>query len=554
MKEVASSVFRTMMFPHNEKIITIDQVSHYKPNPSTNIDNILPLIHTSHDAYPLIKMGLEIFKDPSLLGTYHGTPPLLHPSNPVCIISSNGTDIEDTLPLREASIISDVPLVTELPPHDPLANSSTPPSHDFTSLQGHIPVWEIVSQAITQIPFFYPPPGIQYFQVAAMLTLPNMVLAIPAWYLHPLEMIPQPSLPPQMKGIPMIISILTPTIPSTPPLTTLPATARGRQKKKEPTAPLPLGIQPPCALCEKYGHQTNNFPSLPKLQNLIPLNQTPFMLATVASTAATAPHSSSKGLRTKFTCAIFLEYGHYTHHCLALPCFRQTLAAVRQSFQNEPNPATSSLPKIIDIHYVTTSVNERMRFPCTLCESLDHFTYQCPMIIEYRQRQLTLIQTPTESIVDLTSSLEILHIISPEPEALSMPLWFLDDLSEDSLLNPPNSPIHFPTKILHPTTTSTPQYFDIWFMSSEPSQSHCVVSPASSSPGDSHTMIVTNITLHDPLYSHQFHYDEDILEELNTPDYPWDALHHRALFFPQEASTPPNQHPIYAVEAKDFIS
>jgi hypothetical protein len=69
MKAVASFIFQTMMFPHNGKIVTIDQVSHYEPNPSANIDNILPLIHTSHDAYSLIEMGPGIFKDPSLLGT-----------------------------------------------------------------------------------------------------------------------------------------------------------------------------------------------------------------------------------------------------------------------------------------------------------------------------------------------------------------------------------------------------------------------------------------------------------------------------------------------------
>jgi hypothetical protein len=62
MKAIASFVFRTMMFPHNGKIITIDQVSHYKPNPSTNIDNILPLIHTSHDTYPLLRWVLEFSK------------------------------------------------------------------------------------------------------------------------------------------------------------------------------------------------------------------------------------------------------------------------------------------------------------------------------------------------------------------------------------------------------------------------------------------------------------------------------------------------------------
>jgi hypothetical protein len=156
MKALASSVFQIMMFPHNGKIVTIDQVSHYEPNPSSNINNNLPLIHTSHDAYPLVKMDPRIFKDPSLLGTYHGAPPLLHPSNQVCVVSSNGTHTEDTLPPTEASIISNVPLVTELPPQEPHAHSSTPAIHDSTSPQGHIPVWETVPQAITQIPFFYP--------------------------------------------------------------------------------------------------------------------------------------------------------------------------------------------------------------------------------------------------------------------------------------------------------------------------------------------------------------------------------------------------------------
>jgi hypothetical protein len=135
-------------------------------------------------------MGPGIFKDPSLLGTYHGSPPLLHPSNQVCVVSSNETHTEDTLPPIEASIISNIPLVIELPTQEPLANLSIPLVHDSTSPQGHIPVWEIVPQAITQFPFFCIPPGFKDFQVATMLTLPNMVLAIPVWYLHQLEMVP----------------------------------------------------------------------------------------------------------------------------------------------------------------------------------------------------------------------------------------------------------------------------------------------------------------------------------------------------------------------------
>jgi hypothetical protein len=124
MKAVASSVFRTIMFPHNGKIVTIDQVSHYEPNPSANLDNILPLIHTNKDAYPLIEMGPGIFKDPSLLGTYHGAPPLL-PPNQVCVISSNGTHTEDAHPPQEASVIPDVSIVAE-PLHRSLLRTRRP--------------------------------------------------------------------------------------------------------------------------------------------------------------------------------------------------------------------------------------------------------------------------------------------------------------------------------------------------------------------------------------------------------------------------------------------
>jgi hypothetical protein len=87
-------------------------------------------------------------------------------------------------------------------------------------------------------------------------------------------------------------------------------------------------------------------------------------------------------------------------------------------------------------------------------------------------------------------------------------------------------------------------------MSSEPSPSPNIVPPAPSSGGN-HT--IHEITPHDPLYSHHFLCDEEILEELNHPDSPRDALHHRTLFYPQESPMPPNQNTIYVVETKDFI-
>jgi hypothetical protein len=121
-----------------------------------------------------------------------------------------------------------------------------------------------------------------------------------------------------------------------------------------------------------------------------------------------------------------------------------------------------------------------MRCPFSLCESLDHFTYQCPTILEYRHRQMTLIQNPTPTslpevpVISPTPSPDVVHILSPEPETLPTPPWFMDSLYEDFPPNPPNSPVHFPTEILRPTTIFNPQYLDIWFMSSEPSQPLCV--------------------------------------------------------------------------------
>jgi len=121
-------------------------------------------------------------------------------------------------------------------------------------------------------------------------------------------------------------------------------------------------VQSPCVLCEKEGHPTNQFPSLPEVCNLIQLPQATTSSIT-SSTTSMSPTTSSKGLQTKFTCVICSEYGHYTHHFPALPQFLQMLTAIRQSFQQEPPPSTSSQNHITNIHYVMTSVNEWMRYP-----------------------------------------------------------------------------------------------------------------------------------------------------------------------------------------------
>jgi hypothetical protein len=161
--------------------------------------------------------------------------------------------------------------------------------------------------------------------------------------------------------------------------------------------------------------------------------------------------------------------------------------------------------------------------------------------------------TTSDHLTTGPASLDTVNITSPKPESLPTPPWFIDRLSEDIPPNPPNSPVHFPQEILPPTTVYHPQCLDIWFMSSEPSHPVCDISSTSSPLEDNHTLTITHVTSPDPLYSRIFHCDEDILEELTTLDFPWNALHHQALFLSQEAFDPPSQASICAIETKDFI-
>lgn len=75
MKAVASSIFDTMMFPHNGKIVSLDQLTYYDPKPQTNLDNVFPTLGRSQPIPSSTGVGPDVFKDSTLLGTYHGPPP-----------------------------------------------------------------------------------------------------------------------------------------------------------------------------------------------------------------------------------------------------------------------------------------------------------------------------------------------------------------------------------------------------------------------------------------------------------------------------------------------
>ena len=47
MSTITSFVFRTMMFPHEDRIITVDQLTYHEKRPLKNTDVVLPYVETS---------------------------------------------------------------------------------------------------------------------------------------------------------------------------------------------------------------------------------------------------------------------------------------------------------------------------------------------------------------------------------------------------------------------------------------------------------------------------------------------------------------------------
>ena len=77
MIAITSSVFRVIMFPHDDWIITIDQLTYYDKKPMTNLDFMLPYVETT--TKPLTwytKFSLGNFKLSSILGEFLGDAPI----------------------------------------------------------------------------------------------------------------------------------------------------------------------------------------------------------------------------------------------------------------------------------------------------------------------------------------------------------------------------------------------------------------------------------------------------------------------------------------------
>ena len=92
MRAFASTIYRLVRFPHQGKIVSIDQLDYCTPNVHFDTAANVPLVSNSHQVPELIGAGL--FKDPYLMGVF--LPPI--PDTiviPINMISSVGTHMGD---------------------------------------------------------------------------------------------------------------------------------------------------------------------------------------------------------------------------------------------------------------------------------------------------------------------------------------------------------------------------------------------------------------------------------------------------------------------------
>ena len=73
MTVVASTVFRTVQFPHLGRIVSIDQLDFYMSDVTTFTANNIPMLGQSPPPYQSI--GVGVLKDSSLMGVFPSTPP-----------------------------------------------------------------------------------------------------------------------------------------------------------------------------------------------------------------------------------------------------------------------------------------------------------------------------------------------------------------------------------------------------------------------------------------------------------------------------------------------
>lgn len=111
-------------------------------------------------------------------------------------------------------------------------------------------------------------------------------------------------------------------------------------KKKDLVTTTSPRVTPPYVVCDVMSHPTNYFPALNELKVFLHAPKVPILLSPPPREKPIMSHN--KILCTNHPCAICEQHGHYMHHCLDLPRYRDVLADLRHTIiVAAPLPPTS---------------------------------------------------------------------------------------------------------------------------------------------------------------------------------------------------------------------
>ena len=85
---------------------------------------------------------------------------------------------------------------------------------------------------------------------------------------------------------------------------------------------------PPCVVCDKQGHETQNCHKIPMIHTHLDAMDTTENIPLVE--LPSGPTKKNKSLRKNHACALCELYENYSHHFQDLSKFRTTLANLRQ--------------------------------------------------------------------------------------------------------------------------------------------------------------------------------------------------------------------------------
>ena len=185
MSTVASAVFNKMLFPHEEKIVTIDQLTYYKLTSVTSLESIISSSLDKQSPTPLTSVSLRVYKYSSLLGAFPSPPPLISKPNSMSVFM-----LQVSWATLNTLWLPSQPSPLDPPPYVSSMCLSYVSTRNCSSMSQPSRSYSARTLPYRPDTFLIPPSRSSFCHVMASLVLPNMTLGILVWYIDPPASIP----------------------------------------------------------------------------------------------------------------------------------------------------------------------------------------------------------------------------------------------------------------------------------------------------------------------------------------------------------------------------